>query len=417
MKLFFLTIGLPDMNVGGGFYADMITEMKKKGHDVTAVAATLENQAEGLYDEGGIRVLRVPLKKMVGVKNFLKKGLAVVYMSYAYKKAYKKYLFNENFDVVFMPTPPASLVDVANLIKKKSGAKFYLILRDIHPESLKRDVIPDYVLKRDDVYDECKKPYSVNKFAYWFMYRKSQKLYRDADYIGCMSPGNIQYIEKIAFGIDSKKLLLLPNWYTETPTVDFDEKQIREKYDLVGKYVAIYGGTIGTAQAVWNIATLAKHFKSDSKIVFLVVGRGVRKPMLQDMAARDNLTNIRFLEYMPRQDYESILRMADVGLISLDEKYPVPTCPSKIIGYMAMKKPVIAMLNAGSDYGPYYMGYSGCGLWSENLDHKKMFANFERLYRDEKLRKQMGLSGYDYFKSNLTTEKICSILNEQIEEK
>ena len=103
MKLIFLTIGLPDMCVGGGFYADMISEMKKIGHDVTAVAATLENQFEGLYDEGGVRVLRVPLKKMVGVKNFLKKGLAVVYMSYAYKKAYKKYLSNEKFDVVLQP--------------------------------------------------------------------------------------------------------------------------------------------------------------------------------------------------------------------------------------------------------------------------------------------------------------------------
>ena len=417
MKAIFLTIGLPDMKKGGGLYADLIKELNKNGHEVTAVSGTLENQPEGLYDEGGIRVLRVPLKQMVGVKNFLKKGLAVVYMSYAYKKAYKKYLLNEKFDVVFMPTPPASLVDVANLIKKKSGAKFYLILRDIHPESLKRDIIPDYVLKRNDVYEECKRPYSVNKFAYWYMYKKSQKLYRDADYIGCMSPGNIEYIKSIAPRINPEKLLLLPNWYTEDPAINFDEMEIRQKYDLVGKYVAIYGGTIGTAQAVWNIAILAKHYKSDPNVVFLVVGRGVRKEMLQNMAKRDDLTNIRFLEFMPRHDYESILRMADVGLISLDEKYPVPTCPSKIIGYMAMKKPVVAMLNAGSDYGPFYMEKSGCGLWSENLDHEKMFENFDKLYKNDQLRIQMGQSGYDYFKANLTTEKICSILTEQIEEK
>ena len=80
MKAIFLTIGLPDMKKGGGLYADLIKELKKNGHEVTAVSGTLENQTEGLYDEGGVRVLRVPLKQMVGVKNFLKKGLAVVFI-------------------------------------------------------------------------------------------------------------------------------------------------------------------------------------------------------------------------------------------------------------------------------------------------------------------------------------------------
>ena len=146
----------------------------------------------------------------------------------------------------------------------------------------------------------------------------------------------------------------------------------------------------------------------------MIVGRGVKKPVLEAIAKQDNLTNMRFMDFMPREDYERILELADVGLISIDEKYTVPTCPSKIIGYMALAKPVIAMFNEGSDYGEFYMDKSGCGLYSTDLNHEKMFENFDKLYNDVKLRTQMGLAGYNYYKQHLTVDVVCDILDSQI---
>lgn len=415
MNILFLTIGLPDLSKGnGGFYADIIQELSHKGHDVTAIAPAIKGQENGIYQEGKIKVLRVETKAFVGNFSTLTKVIGVTTMIPKYRAAYKKYLWDENFDWVVVPTPPASLAKVAKMVMKHTGAKFYLLLRDIHPESRVR--LPEAsVLDRTDVYEECKKPYKQLGIIRYFLYRDAQRGYKIADLIGCMSNANIEFVKKIAPYVKHNKIVLLPNWYKEpSESVVFDEELIREKYNLKDKFVAIFGGNITIAQAVWNIASLAKHNLDKKDVVFLVVGRGDSKSVLENMAARDNLTNITFLNYMPREDYEQILKLADVSLISIDEKYKVPTCPSKVIGYMALKKPVLAMFNEGSDYGDYYLGGNVCGLWSTGLDYDKMYANFDWLYTHPKERKEMGLAGYEYFKKNFDVEVVCNELCNQL---
>ena len=415
MKILFLTIGLPDMSKGGGFYADLIQEMSNSGIEVTALSPTLPHQVSGLYQEGTCRVLRINVPFLKKNTSLIRKGIGSLALNPCYIWAYNKYLAKEKFDYVFLPTPPPTMVEVAKVIKKVSGAKLYVILRDIQPECGDRREVSESVLKRHDVYDECKNPFGINGLVYKYLYRKSQQLYRLADFIGCMSPGNMEFVKKIAPYVEDSKNVLLPNWYKETHLNEpNDSAEIRKKYDLTGKFVAIFGGNVGPQQAIWNIVTLAKHFNDQKDIVFLVVGRGTKMGRLKEMAANEHLDNIMFMPYMPRNEYEQVLKMADVGLISLDEKYKVPTCPSKVIGYMALHQPIVAMINEGSDYGEFYIDKPGCGLWSAGLDHEKMFANFEWMYTHPKERKAMGEAGYRYYKEHFDVRVVCKQLLEQL---
>ncbi len=415
MNILFLTISLPDLCTDqGGFYVDLIKELEKKGHRITCVAPALKGQHNGLYEEGRIRALRVKTGDFIGNIPFWKKGVNILLMTYQYRNAYRHFLSKETFDFVIMPTPPATFVDVVAFIKSCCNAKLYLILRDIHPECLDRKEIPQRFLERTDVYDECKRPYGVNPLVYRLLYNKSQKVYKISDKIGCMSPGNMEYIKKIAPYVTDKQLVVLPNWYKGSEKKDINDTEIRKKYNLQNKFVAIFGGTIGEAQAVWNIAQLAKMNLDKKDVVFLVVGRGVKKQVLEEMAQKDCLTNMVFMQYMPREDYEALLQTADLGLISIDEKYKVPTSPSKIIGYMALAKPVLAMFNKGNDYGEFYIDKPGCGLWSVDLDHNRMQENFEWFYTHPEERKQMGQAGYNYYKVHFTVERVCEQLDEQL---
>lgn len=416
MNILFLTIGVSDLSKeNGGFYADMIQELCRKGHRVTAMAPTIGKQKTGLYQEGKARVLRVNIPPIQGNYPAYKKIYGVMMMNPLYKRAYRRFLKNEAFDWVIMPTPPVSLVQVVKTIQRHTNANFYLLLRDIHPESKRRFPTPE-TLKRTDVYDECKKPYSAGKLMYSYLYRQSQEAYRIADYIGCMTPGNIDFVKKIAPKVPVEKIVLLPNWYKETKSeVPIDEDAVRKKYNLEGKFIAIYGGTIGEGQAIWNIATLAKHYLNNKDIVFLIVGRGVKKTVLEQMAKQDGLTNMMFLNFMPRDEYETLLRIADLGLITIDEKFPVPTSPSKAIGYMALHQPILAMINEMNDYGEFYLTPAGCGLWSAGLDNDKMIANFDWIYNHPEERKKMGENGYNYFLQNFTVEKVCEVFCKQLE--
>lgn len=122
------------------------------------------------------------------------------------------------------------------------------------------------------------------------------------------------------------------------------------------------------------------------------------------------------MDYLPHNDYTDLLKTSDIGIISLHEKYRVPTCPSKIIGYMSMKVPVIAMINKESDYGEYYIDQSKCGFWSEGLNYEKFFRDFDKLYEDRTLRKMMGESGYNFFIANLTSKHAYNNIVSHIKE-
>lgn len=415
MKILFISISMPDLSTGSGsFYADIVKELVSQGHDVTVMAPALKGGHVGVRQEGLMKVLRVKTGEVIGNIPFWKKGMNILLMTRQYKAGYQKHLAKTPFDIVIMPTPPSTLVDVVENVKKQTSAKFYLLLRDIHPECLDRKVIPQRFLERTDVYDECKRPYGVNLLAYRLLYVKSQKLYRLADCIGCMSPGNMEYVKQIAPFVTDNQLTLLPNWYKGAEMDGEDTSAVREKYGLTGKFVAIFGGTIGEAQAVWNIAQLAKMNLSKKDVVFLIVGRGVKKQVLEDIAKQDGLDNMQFLNYMSREDYEAILQTADLGLISLDEKYTVPTCPSKIIGYMALGKPVLALINKGSDYGEYYIDRAKCGLWSDDLNYTKAQEQFEWFYRHPEERKDMGFSGFRFYKEHLDVSVVGKQLSEQL---
>ena len=82
---------------------------------------------------------------------------------------------------------------------------------------------------------------------------------------------------------------------------------------------------------------------------------------------------------------------------------------------MALAKPVIAMFNKGNDYGTYYIDKPRCGLYSTDLDYKKMYENFDKLYYDEGLRKELGQNGYNYYKEYLTAEAVSNLLINQLQ--
>lgn len=416
MNILFLCLSLPDLENGGGFYADLIKSLSEKGHHVYALCSNNNGMPAGLTKEYGVNVLRTSVPFLSKNTSLWKKGLGSLMINPRFKHAYKKYFANICFNWIILPTPPATMVEVVKTVKKSQSPKVYVILRDIQPECADRSQISLDILKRTDVYDECKKPYNINSIAKSLLYKKSQSLYRIADVIGCMTPGNAAFVKTIAPFVDDNQLKVLPNWYTAPEHIDVDEQLVREKYGLTGKFVTIFGGNIGPQQAVWNIAQLAKMNLEKKDVVFLVVGKGVAKHTLQKIAEKDNLINMIFLEYMPRKDYEAVLQTADLGLISIDEKYKVPTCPSKIIGYMALSKPVLAMFNKGSDYGDFYIDKAGCGLWSVGLDNQKMQKNFEWFYSHPEERKAMGRAGNDYYKEHFTANKVCELLDEQLKD-
>lgn len=397
MKILFTLLKAPScLENADAMYADLIMEYKKQGHDIIVIGGT-QSRTE-LYEEDGIRVLAVKSLPIVLVKNMIMKGIGMATLPWFFKKAYKKYLRNEKFDWIVMPTPPITLIDVVKYIKKKSGAKLYTILRDIHPQSsaslgeIKYQWMIDYLHKRSDLG------------------------YKLSDIVGCMSPENINFIKKEHKIPNTTRCTVLYNWMNYTPYTEEGFSDLRRERNLEDKFIVLFGGNIGLGQCIENIVDLAKHYLSNDNICFVVIGKGVKKDELQQICKDESLNNVIFMDFIPRNEYLQFVKSVDLGLISIHGNNAAPTCPSKVISYMSLKIPVLALINKNSDYGQVFLERPNAGFWSVASDKKQIYEQFDKLYADKELRKQMGENGYRFYCENLTTEKVFNEMIKQMTE-
>ena len=385
MKILFLSISMPDLRVSSNMYAALVKEFARRGHEVCVVAPVSDGTGTRLSAPAeNIRLLQVKSLPLFGV-NLVRKGIANVLLPFVYQRAIDAHLRGEKFDLVIAPTPPITFVNVVARMKKRCGAKAYLILRDIFPQNA---VDLGFMKKWWPLY--------------WRFRLQEKKLYRVCDKIGCMSQGNVDYIREHNPDVPAEKLHILENFQAlETNPAPADE-DLKAKYGVGGKFVVIFGGNMGVPQKLENVLALAKACEADyPDVVFLLVGKGVQQARIRRLIDEMRCGNVVLRDFVPYQDYQRLVAACDVGLISLNERFTIPNIPSKTLSYFNLKLPVLASIDAATDYGKM-LDSVGAGLWSRAGDTAAFKANFDKLYRDPDLRRKMGENGRCYLETHMT---------------
>lgn len=397
-KVVFLALNYSSVETAPGMYHDLMGSFHSHGHDVYVVAPTLEGMNETqMTVEAGVNVLRVPTLNLFG-NGIIQKGISNILLPIQYKRAIRNSFDQIDFDIIIIPTPPITMISVALWLKKKTKGKLYLILRDIFPQN-----------------GVDLKILSKNSLVYKYFRRLEKILYKKSDAIGCMSPGNKKYILRHNPYLDSDKLHMLPNWEKLIESNESKEAKLRlrEKYGLVDKVVGLYAGNIGIPQQLENIVHLAEQSTDLERMVFLIIGWGTQKEKIENLAKEKGLDNIIFLESVNRLELGKILSISDIGLISLNKDFTIPNYPSKVNSYYRYKIPVLASLDANTDFGAIQEEI-GCGFWSLSGDTLNLKENLIKLYESEELRLEMGLRGYRHMKENLTPDHSYKIIVDQL---
>lgn len=385
MKVLFLMFVFYDMNKSFNMYTSLVEEFKKNGHDVYIVAPDTDGSPTFIRNERGFDILRVKTLPLKNVSNYLK-GISNLFLPYQYRHALNKFFPKIKFDLIIVPTPPITLVDLASSLKEKHNAKVYLMLRDIFPQN----AVDLGFMKKGGL-------------LYKYFRQKEQKLYRIADSIGCMSKGNIEYILRHNSRICKDKLHILENFQYIYEGFGNTYDSLRVKYGLTGKYVVIFGGNMGKPQQLENVLELAKRCMAFPNVVFLLLGDGVMMQRLSIRILELKIENIKIQGKISKKEYQDLLKVCDVGLISLHENFTVPNIPSKSLDYWNVGLPILASIDRSTDYNQV-LDDSQSGLWSYAGDHDQLKRNFDLLYHNQALRETLGRNGQVYHKSHLTPE-------------
>lgn len=371
---------------GSNIYTDLAEELKANGHDVKVVVTEEKKQAKEtkLYHERGLEVLRVKIGNLYEV-NLVEKAFTILSINKYLKKDIKKYFNNEQFDLILFESPPLTMASTVKWAMKKYHAPSYLMMKDIFPQNG-----VDIGL------------YSKNSPIYWYFRYREKKLYKISTKIGCMSQGNLEYLLKHNKFLNREKLELFPNTMKilkDKPLTLKEKEKIRKKYNLKNNdIVAIYGGNFGKPQGLDFLKDIFEEYKDKTNIKFVLVGKGTEKKKVSELTK--GYSNILMFDYIPRIDYEKLLKACDIGLIFLDKRFTIPNFPSKTLSYLNCHLPIMASIDKNTDYGSFLIN-ENCGLWVENGDIINFRKEFNTLIKNTELRQKMGDNGYNYLINNL----------------
>jgi colanic acid biosynthesis glycosyl transferase WcaI len=268
---------------------------------------------------------------------------------------------------------------VSILIARWYGAKVVNVIYDIYP----------------DIAIELGK--LKNPLLIKISQKVEQLVYHWSDQIIVLSEGFRRTLieEK---GVLPEKVTVIPVWLDARNIVplDRDNPWRREMEIPLEKFVILYAGTIGLISGAEIITAVAQSLASYAEIQFLMVGDGYAKEQVQTRARDLGLNNILFLPFQPRERLSEMQATADISLVTLAPGRGRTSVPSKVLGYMAAARPVIAAVDLDCDTAKI-VNQARCGIVVPPADPESLAQAILYYFKHPSERISSGNKGLTYF--------------------
>jgi hypothetical protein len=334
MHILFLTDNFPpEVNAPASRTFEHCREWVKAGHQVTVVTCA-PNFPKGEVYSGyrnklwqsevmdGIRVIRV-WTYITANQGFIKRVLD--YQSFMIM-AILTSPFVRRVDSVIGTSPQFFTVCAAYIVSRLKRIPFVFELRDLWPESIEAVGA------------------MRNSLAIRFLEKLELFLYRRAACVIAVTHSFRRNL--VARGIEPEKIRVITNG------VDISrfhpqpkDSELVARHNLDGKFVAGYIGTHGMAHGLGTIldaADLLRQQPGGGAFRFIFLGDGACKSALREKAKTLELSNVIFIDSVPKEEVVKYWSLLDVSIIHLRKTdLFTKVIPSKLFECMGMGIPVL----------------------------------------------------------------------------
>ena len=312
---------------------------------------------------------------------------------------YVSYLFTALFAFLFLVRKPSVIVAttpqffcgitgvVASWMKRRP---LVLEVRDIWPES----IVTVGALQRGILIR------TLERLERW--------MYRRADHIVAVGPG---YRDNILSKVDvADRISIVTNGVDLRQfQLDKDASAFKQQYDLEGRFVCSYIGTVGRAHGLEIVVQAARRLREESRddIVFLIVGGGNRLEVIQSMVADEGLDHwVKITGRVPKSDIPIALTASHACLVHLSKTDLFEhVIPSKIFETMAMQRPIIMGVR-GPAREIVIASESGVALEPENYD--ELFQIVATFSQHRESARTMGLKGREFVAEHFNRDVLAA---------
>ncbi len=367
--LFFCHYFPPEVNAPATRTYEHCVRWAAAGHDVTVVTC-VPNCPDGVVYPGYRNRLRRQVEHIDGIR-------VVRVWTYVAPNAgtvrrianYLSYLLSAVWAALWLPRPDVLVATSPQFFCGWAGVLVHwlrrvplvLEIRDIWPESIRAV--------------EAIRSRPVLRLLQWL----ERRMYLAADHIVTVGPG---YRDNIL-----QKVPLADRISVITNGVDLrlfvpakPDPRFLHLWDLEGKFVCSYVGTIGMAHGLEVVLEAARLLQAKGRddIRFCLVGDGARRQHLEEQARRQGLDRlVIFTGRQPKDEIPRILASSDCCLVHLRKCDLFGTVlPSKIFEMMAMGRPILLGVDGEARR---IVLESGAGLAIEPESAEALVAAVERL--------------------------------------
>ena len=331
--LFWLSIGLDRRTPSEHLLTDMVEALYQQGHTVHVLQKNTNGPKDALPQrmlELGVETTRIdctPPQKDNLAARFLA-DVKYVLQCVKWLKAHR------NFDRIFMQSSNVAGIQTRILRHAQKGIPVIFNVQDIFPEN----AVYSGKMKADGFVYKC--------FA--VMQRHA---YRYASKIITISEDMKDQLVEI--GADADKIEVVYNWsYRDTmySPEEIDYSCLDGIIDR-SKFNVVYAGNIGLMQNVEIVIRAAAKMKAERGICFHVIGDGMYRKKLEQLADDLQADNVHFHDMMSTDCAPAIYSVADVNVIPLAKDIYRTALPSKTATCLACGKPIVFAIGQNSKFG------------------------------------------------------------------
>ena len=376
---------------------DLVESLAAEGHECHVVCAQAgykpgAPRPSAFEIHNGVHIHRVPATSL-GRESTLRR--MTDYLSF-YARATALALRLPRFDVVVTLTTPPIIGLVGTMLRRLKGARHIYWSMDLHPDA---SLALGRMSRR-------------NPAAAWLAWL-SDHVYRQADKVVVLGPYMADRI--LAKRVRPERVTTIPVWSRKDEIYPLPRAghPLRERHGLADKFVAMYSGNLGLAHSSEEFLEAARRLKAREDIVFLFVGDGPRMAEVRAVQEAEGLSNVRFLDYFPREQLHASLSMADVHLISMRAEMTGIVVPGKLYGVMAAARPAIFVGPAHCETADT-VRQSGCGISIRLGDTAGLVEALTTLAADPETVQRMGDRGRAAFLAHHERGTCCEAWSKTI---
>lgn len=267
-------------------------------------------------------------------------------------------------EVLFVSNPP-----FGSLLPLVLRNRFSLLIWDIYPDVL----VSQRVVGRDS--------FVVKTWANW-----NRKVFASSEHIFTISDGMKECLANYG---SEEKIKVIPLWPNgEMKRIQPEDNKFIREQRLEGKFVVLYSGNMGNTHRVEVILDVAQHVR-DENVVFLLIGKGGKKKMIEERIEKEKIENVRILPFQPVEMLPHSLSSASVAVVTLDMTSSQMSVPSKTFNLMAVGVPLMCIAPKESELGKLVDLYKIGKVFTPE-DIREMAQYIVHLKADKEAQKRYG---------------------------